>query len=245
MKFEKALCILIVVPLVVLVVSCGTPVSTKTDSDISNQWKRPEHVFSLNSQDAAFVIIDMQNFSCDPPDGKPLPAITSVITNINRLADFCRENNIPVIWVRQSITFNGTTDDAGLYPIFHDPNKTGYIMNRGYGTEIYPEMHYDPSKDHVVFKNRYSAFLSNPPELQEQLQELHKTQLIIAGVAANVCVESTVRDAMQMDYQVILVSDGVTATDETLLNSTLMNTRLFFGDVRTVQGIIDDVHEKR
>ena len=63
------------------------------------------------------------------------------------------------------------------------------------------------------------------------------------GMLTNVYVESTLRDAMQMDYQVILVSDGVTATDNNLLNNTLTNTRQFFGDVRTVQNIIDELNK--
>jgi ureidoacrylate peracid hydrolase len=98
-------------------------------------------------------------------------------------------------------------------------------------------MNFDPVRDHIVFKDRYSAFLSDPPELQEKLDSLQRSQLIIAGVAANVCVESTVRDAMQMDYEVVLVSDGVTAPDQTFVDSTLRNTRLFFGDVRSAEEI--------
>lgn len=202
------------------------------------QWKRPENLFALNSQKAVFVIIDMQNFSCTPVNGGALPRIEMVITQINRLADFCRDKGIPVIWVRQNITSTGTHDDAGLYSLFHDKDHTKSTMNRGEGTEIYSDMHFDPSRDHVVFKNRYSAFLSKPPELREKIDALKRTQLIIAGVAANVCVESTVRDAMQLDYEVVLVSDGVTATDDALLECTLKNTRLFFGDVRTAEEIM-------
>jgi ureidoacrylate peracid hydrolase len=126
-----------------------------------------------------------------------------------------------------------------LYPAFHDINDIGSVSNRSSGTEIFPSMHYDPAADYVVFKNRYSAFLSNPPQLRERLESLKRTQLVVAGIAANVCVESTVRDAMQLDYEVVLVSDGVTASDETLLQSTLTNTRLFFGDVRTAEEVME------
>jgi ureidoacrylate peracid hydrolase len=116
-------------------------------------------------------------------------------------------------------------------------------MNHGTGTELYQDMHFSPSSDHVVFKNRYSAFLSNPPELHQKLGSLKRTQLLIAGIAANVCVESTVRDAMQLDYELVLVSDGVTATDDSMLESTLTNTRLFFGDVRSAGEIIESLAE--
>ena len=98
-------------------------------------------------------------------------------------------------------------------------------------------MDVDYNRDHVVFKNRYSAFLSKPPELGDKLESLSRTQLLIAGIAANVCVESTLRDAMQLDYEVVLVSDGTTAPEAAALQNTLYNTRLFFGDVQTADEI--------
>ena len=44
-------------------------------------WTRPENLFVLNASKACFVIIDMQNFSCAPANGEPLPHIDQVITN--------------------------------------------------------------------------------------------------------------------------------------------------------------------
>lgn len=205
------------------------------------QWKRPKRLFVLDPQKAAFVVIDMQNFSCAPEGSDPLPGINKVITQINWLADFCRDKGIPVIWVRHNITSKGTADDAGLYSLFHDRGHTKSAMDLAKGTEIYAGMHFDPSRDHAVFKNRYSAFLSKPPALREKIEALKKRQLIFAGVAANVCVESTVRDAMQLDHEVVLVSDGITAANDALLEGTLTNTRLFFGDVRTAEDIIREL----
>lgn len=205
------------------------------------QQNRPENLFVLDASKACFVIIDMQNFSCAPANGETLPHLAEIISQINRLADFSRSIGVPVIWVRHNIntTADQASTDAGIYPAFHDLNQVRSVSNRGNGTEIFPKMHFDPARDYVVFKNRYSAFLSNPPELRQKLESLKRTQLVVAGIAANVCVESTVRDAMQLDYEVVLVSDGVTAPNETLLESTLMNTRLFFGDVRTAEEVME------
>ena len=207
-------------------------------SPLIAQWERPQGIFKPDASKAAFIIIDMQNFTC-APKGRALLNIGETIANINSLADLCRSANIPVIWVRQNFTTDESGTDAGLYPLFHTREQSESMTNRCETSEIFPGMHYDPSSDHVVFKNRYSAFLSRSPELQEKLNELKRTQLIIAGVAANVCVESTVRDAMQLDYEVVLVADGITALDHSLLENTIRNTLLFFGDVRTVQEIKD------
>jgi ureidoacrylate peracid hydrolase len=209
---------------------------------MGERLNRPENLFVLSAAKAAFVIIDMQNFSCAPSNGA-LPYIGEVIIEINRLADFCRTVRVPVVWVRQNITVNATGDNAGLYPAFHDRSHLENVCNESKGTEVFSEMHFNPSVDHVVFKNRYSAFRSNPPELQEKLDSLKRTQLIVAGIAANVCVESTVRDAMQLDYEVVLVSDGITTFDKTLLESTLKNIMLFFGDVRTTEEVTEALRE--
>lgn len=201
------------------------------------QWGRPECLFSPSVAKAALVVIDIQNFSCAPVSHEAMPRIGLVIQRINRLADFCRKAGVPVIWVRQNITETPGRHDGGLYPAFHDEKHWKNEANMGPGTEIFPEMHFDSARDHVVFKNRYSAFLSRPPELKDKLAALKRTQLIVAGVAANVCVESTVRDAMQMDYEVILVADGTTATSDALMENALRNTMLFFGDVRTAEEV--------
>jgi len=215
--------------------------SVIAEEQSTNVMERSDNKFVLDRQKASLVIIDMQNFSCSPANRKTLPHIHNVIKQINKLVDFCHEMQVPVIWVRQNFTLDSKGTDAGLYTLFHRMDQVNSICNRSKETEIIPEMHFNPSLDHVVFKNRYSAFLSKPPELQEKLDYLKRNQLIIAGVAANVCVESTVRDAMQLDYEVVLVSDGVTATNDTSLKSTLMNTKFFFGDVRTSEEIMESL----
>lgn len=195
------------------------------------------NLFAPDARKAAFVVIDMQNFSCMPVDSEPMPRIDVVIERINRLVGVCRENGVPVIWVRHNISSVGCSDDGGLFSRFHNRERIQAVMNLCQGTEIYREMDVDYSHDHVVFKNRYSAFLSNPSELRDKLEALGRKQLLIAGIAANVCVESTLRDAMQLDYEVILVSDGTTSPDEAALQNTLTNTRLFFGDVQITDEI--------
>lgn len=121
------------------------------------------NLFAPDARKAAFVVIDMQNFSCMPVDSEPMPRLDVVIERINRLAGVCRENGIPVIWVRHNISSVGCSDDGGLYSRLHNRERIQAVMDLCQGTEIYREMDIDYSHDHVVLKNRYSAFLSNPP----------------------------------------------------------------------------------
>jgi len=205
------------------------------------QTGRSAQIFHLDPSRAALVIIDMQNFSCAPSGEAPMSGIASTVARTNNLADHCRSLGVPVIWVRQNITCGPEGDTGGLYGAFHNKDHVKAICNKGRGTEIFRDMHVDPVRDHIVFKNRYSAFLSNPPELRQKLDSLHRTQLIITGVAANVCVESTARDAMQLDYEVTVVADATASPDTALLRNALKNITLFFGDVRSTDEVVEEL----
>jgi ureidoacrylate peracid hydrolase len=50
----------------------------------------------------------------------------------------------------------------------------------------------------------------------------------------NVCCESTARDAMMLDYRVIMLSDGNASITDEEHAASLNNFLIFFGDVMTV-----------
>ena len=104
-------------------------------------------------------------------------------------------------------------------------------------------MHLDRDRDLQVMKTRYSAFITGSSPLEPHLSRLGKTQLIIAGVATNVCVESTVRDAMQLGYETTVLNDATTAFDELVHRISLLNIKMFFGDVRPVDSVIQELKE--
>lgn len=199
---------------------------------------RPAHVFSLRPEKAALLVIDMQQFSCAPGHGAPFPELAATVERINRLVDACHGQRIPVIWVRHSFHSSKTGDDTGLYPLFHKQPLSRGMFDAGPDTAIYPAMHYDAAVDYVVFKNRYSAFASTNTELPDLLRRHAVEQLWVAGVVTNVCVESTARDAMQHDYEVIMVADCVTSPFALAHAVALLNFRIFFGDVRNTDDIV-------
>jgi nicotinamidase-related amidase len=80
-------------------------------------------------------------------------------------------------------------------------------------TAIHPDL--APGRgDIVVRKTRVGAFSTT--NLDEQLTNLGITTLIIAGLHTSGVVLSTVRDAADKDYQLILLSDCIHDPDEEL-----------------------------
>ena len=61
--------------------------------------------------------------------------------------------------------------------------------------------------EEIINKTRNSAFLGTC-SLEKILKERGVNHLILTGVGTDVCVESTARDAYQMDYRVTTVSDA-------------------------------------
>jgi ureidoacrylate peracid hydrolase len=207
---------------------------------------RPQHVYAIDKEKAVLIVIDMQNFVCEPRDGHGMRGLAAAIASINSLVDFFHRERLPVIWIRQSFTADEHGNDAGLYCEFHRKPLSPEVMNLGHGTEVNSRLHFDRGLDYEVLKNRYSAFAGGSSKLKGVLGELGRTQLVVAGAATNVCVESTVRDAMQMGYEVVVVGDATAAADRMSHEVSLMNIRQFFGDVRNAEDVIAELSaEKR
>jgi len=206
---------------------------------------RPEQLFAIRSDEVALLVIDMQNFVCAPEKGSAFRGIVPVIDAINKMVDMSHEKDIPVIWIRHNIQSEGDSSNGGLYPMFHDQEHLRSVENKAKSTEIFEGMHLDKTRDHIAFKNRYSAFMPEPAEsdLEKILQQIGIHQLIVCGMATNVCVESTIRDAMQMDYEVILVEDATDTYDPVVKASSLSGLRLLFCDLRNSESIVKELSE--
>lgn len=81
----------------------------------------------------------------------------------------------------------------------------------------------------VIGKYNYSAFVST--YLDQFLRSNGIKTMLIAGVATNVCVESTVRDGFMRDYYIVVPSDLTEGTSPEAKKWSLANIDMFFGEV--------------
>lgn len=221
---------------------------TSDNGDLQSLWAKADaylegigrgaSVFSARAAEVVFIAVDMQNFVCDSAPGRELPGIKAVMERVNLLADFCHAHGIPVVWLRQCFTQKGGADDAGLYGLFHKAPLDPGMFGHGEAALIHPDMHLEAELDFVVEKNRYSAFAPGSSRLETLLSSLGRRHLVFGGAATNVCVECTARDAMQREYKVTVLSDATTAFDAAVHQISLLNIRLFFGDVKTVEEVV-------
>jgi ureidoacrylate peracid hydrolase len=196
----------------------------------------PHPFDSIDPQKTALLVIDMQNYFVKPGHQSEVPLAREIVPNINRLAAELRGRGGHVVWIRNGT--NGTRESwSNYHGYLQKPEraerrlKAMDIGEDGYeywsGNDIRPE-------DAQITKKRYSAFIQGSSDIERQLRDRDIDTLLITGTATNVCCESTARDAMMLNFKVIMVSDGLATHTDEEHNATLSNFYGQFGDVQTV-----------
>lgn len=117
------------------------------------------------------------------------------------------------------------------------PEWQDKLLTRGtWGAEIVEEL--KPQEDDIVIeKRRYSAFFGT--NLDTILKTNSVKYLVLVGVATNICVEATIRDAYYHDYFSILVSDAAANSGPQFMQeATIFNVTRNYGWVATTENIL-------
>jgi nicotinamidase-related amidase len=150
----------------------------------------------------ALLVIDMLN---DFLDRWELLRRDALIRSINELVRMMREASLPVIWVRQEF-------EADLSDAYLEMRRNGIrtAIKGTSGAQIDAKLDV-VSSDRIVIKKRYSAFFGTP--LDAMLAGLKPDGLIVAGINTHACIRTTVIDAYQRDWELILATDCVDSYD--------------------------------
>jgi ureidoacrylate peracid hydrolase len=95
------------------------------------------------------------------------------------------------------------------------------------------------SSDITLTKNRYSALVPGASTLERVLRNLGIDTVLVAGTKTNICCEATARDAMMLDFKVVMLSDCCAALSDDEHRSALENIIQQFGDVMTSDEALD------
>jgi ureidoacrylate peracid hydrolase len=193
------------------------------------------HLFdSLDAKKTALLVIDMQNAFVAPGAPIEVPAARRIVPTINRLAAELRRRGVPVVWVLHENP--GGKSWTEFFDLFIKPeNAKAAAAALSAGAELqkrWPELEARP-QDITVNKNRYSAMIGDSSPLKEVLKQRGIDTVLIAGTKTNVCCECTARDAMMLDYKVVMLSDCTAALSDEEHLATLENMIQQFGDVMT------------
>lgn len=164
----------------------------------------------IEPNETALLLIDMQNDVLHE-EGK-LAALgvwkfakeTETIQNTGKMIDTAKKNNIPVIYV-MAVLRPGYPDLELTQSPLERLIKDQEVFKEGtWGAEYIDELKPDTG-DYIVVKRKMDSFYNT--ELETLLRRLGRKTLIICGVVTNLCVEATVRGAVERDFNVIVLKD--------------------------------------
>ncbi len=203
---------------------------------------KPEDV-TIDLAACAVIVVDMQNAYLSKGGYLDLAGFDRdgaedvVVAMRNLLAD-ARSANLPIIYLQNG--WDPAYREAGgvdspnqmksnaLRLMRRRPELAGTLLAKGgWDYELRDEIAMQDG-DILVQKSRYSGFVNTP--LDSILRSRGIKYLLVAGVATNVCVETTIRDAFGLEYHAVLVTDCChQAGPAYLQDATIYNVETFFG----------------
>jgi ureidoacrylate peracid hydrolase len=187
------------------------------------------------------LVVDMQNGFVSKGGSYDLLGMNTegyrkIIPKTKELIEFCRTNLIPVFFteaIREPSGIDLLTRVHRLLPVTREERLKVPICVRGTWDAKTIDEITPADSDHVVIKRRDSAFQDT--ELRVWLQSEGVNTLIICGVDTSICVETSLRDAFNIGYDVILISDATASGINKHYETTLERVRDYYGLVMTVE----------
>ncbi len=202
-----------------------------------------EHIFDdLDPAKTALVVVDMQNgFMKHEVAHSPCAMAHEIVPNINRLAEAVRATGGAVVWIQTAFTDETLTSWSTLYRMVGTKGaerrrRSLAVDSPGY--KLFPDLDVLP-QDLIVEKKRYSAFIQGSSDLAAQLRQRGLDTVLITGTVTNVCCESTARDAMMLNFNTVMITDGNAANTDDDHNAALNNFYLTFGDIMSTDFAIE------
>jgi nicotinamidase-related amidase len=223
--------------------------------DTFADWHMPWPEFAVDWRSTALVVVDMQNYGCNPAVGvaqmlrEKYPTIAgyyldrlvrTVIPNAQLLVTTFRRHAAPVVFTRHGpllpdgrdmIERRRRRDAASLRT-----TNTPVLWHRGtFEHEVIAELTPRPG-ELVVDKNTSSAF--NSTGIEWLLRNLSVQTIVAIGVATDMCVETTARDAADRGINSIIVEDASATFFERHHCAALSGFARVFGQVWSTKQVL-------
>lgn len=193
----------------------------------------------------ALVVLDVLNDFCADDgamakEGLDVSMAQRMAERLPALIDAARRAGALVVFVRNIYSTEDNTYLSDAWLEQAQRRREGSYVERAvcppdsWGNDFY-EVSPLPGEP-IVTKHRFDAFLNT--DLDLILRSNGVRSLVIAGVATNVCVETTARQAFVRDYYVVLPSDGAAAYSAEEQAASLTTIDRYFGQVTTCDEVI-------
>jgi nicotinamidase-related amidase len=144
---------------------------------------------------------------------------SKLLSNTEQSIGVARSMGLRVIFVRVAFRI-GHSEVSGRNKMFSGLIGTEFLVDGSPGSEIDPKIKPDVT-DVIVTKHRVSAFYET--DLDQVLRAQGIERLCLAGYATSGVVLSTVRDAADRDYKIMILGNCVADNNPSLQRTLLEN----------------------
>jgi isochorismate hydrolase len=195
-------------------------------------WKEKLSEYSrdclFKKANSALIVVDMQHYFIDKDSHANIPSSDTIIENVAELIEIYRSNNLPVIFTKFVVKKNKDNGIMGKW--WKDTVYEGESR-----AKIIPLL--KPRENELVItKKSYGAFHNK--ELRRFLKINNIKNIIITGVATDLCCDVITRGAFLCNFQPHIVIDATAASNEELHLSSLRALGHGFAYLRTTKEIL-------
>ena len=140
----------------------------------------------------ALLIVDWEKEWTDAKSDYFVSDLSSATVKINKLIAFCRAGGYKIIFIKHV--------ERGSEDAFVENSKNVEFID---GLDI-------KKSDTIITKYKISPFFKT--NLDAKLKGIKK--VVVAGILTNLCVRSTVQDAYDRDFEIVLIKDCCKAFDD-------------------------------
>jgi len=180
---------------------------------------------TLDPDDSALIVGDMQNGFCHPDGSLYAPGSEAIIEPITDLLSRARATGIQIVYVRD-VHPPEQFEDAHYYDEFDRWGE--HVVAGSWEAELVEELTVTDD-DLVVEKHTYDAFYNT--QLEGWLEARGIRDLLFTGTLANVCVLHSAGSAGLRDFRPILVEDCIGAIEPDHREYALSHAEWLFGEV--------------
>lgn len=156
------------------------------------------------------LLIDLQSAFCDTigsmaRQGREISAMQKAAKLCNGLAVAARSAGTPVIWTQMGFSPDYSDGGALTARLRPDLARIGALKRGSEDFGFSCLVKAEPG-DVVIQKARYSAMYGTALEIELRSRSVER--IVVAGVTTSMCVDTTVRDLGQRDYDVRVVREA-------------------------------------
>jgi ureidoacrylate peracid hydrolase len=188
----------------------------------------------------AHLVVDMQNGFMEAGAPVEVPEARSIVDNINRLSRAIRAaggTNVFLRFTTTDLDHAWSVFGRRMGPEFAAVHKAAFEPGAHYH-QFWPTLEIEDG-DVVIDKHRFSAFTANASTLHAELQARGIDTLLITGTLTNCCCETNARDAMQLNYRVVMVPDANAALSDEEHAATLHIMAFVFADLYSTDELVE------